>query len=225
MKTPPNHSSSVRTALFLTLVVCLLVSSVGCVSIRPGSGPDERRWETDQEKYENLSVPRKIGSNVGNGLVGVFDNGAQGAFSGALILSPYGGFLASKIGTVVGDVVGLIDDNPVTQPVFQGIVSRQFLRFGAGAAKMQRGVAAVHDGQIEAPEALPGDAYIGDHTWHTDAYIEQSGIVTLGGALVSDWLIRPVGNICLIFGGRDIQSNMDEFGLGLIESSFEVKGP
>ena len=211
-------------ALHVALAALVIAGSAGCVSVRPGSGPNERRWEIDEEPYEQLSTPRKIGTNVGNGLVGFFDSFAQGFMSGVSILTPYGGFIVSKIGTVVGDLVGLIDDNEVTQPVFQGVLSRQFLRFGTRARGLPAALALLHDAEFDFP-TLEVEDYTGDQMFHTDAYLQPSAVVALGAVIVSDIVVRPVGNLCLVFGAREQAAEMDEFGLELIEMSLNVQGP
>ena len=206
-------------------MVALLVVMVGVVSGCTTMGNRdavERRWDPAEAPYDEVGFHEKIGRNVRDGIVGMFDAPVQGFYSTALIASPYGGFLASKIATIMGDVVGLVDDNCVTRHVFNGVLSRHLLRFGGGAARMPRGMGGIHDTKFEAPE-MTLDDYVGDRYFHVKAYIEPSGLVTLGAAVISDGLIRPAGSFITIFGFRGTGESMDKFGKDLIEKSLKVK--
>ncbi len=47
-------------------------------------------------------------------------------------------------------------------------------------------------------------------------------LVSLGGIVVSDFLVRPAGNLLMIFGMRETGESMDQWGKGLIEKSMRV---
>jgi hypothetical protein len=179
------------------------------------------RWELEEKPYDQMGIPEKVGSNVRRGVLGIVDSLANALFSAVVIASPYGGTLISKLSTGVGDVVGLVDNNPATKYVTQGIISRQFLRFGSQAAKMTRALGVIHDTEFKGG-GLDPDAYLGDVTFHTKAYGHQSSLATLGTVILSDILIRPAGSFITIFGARDMGERMNEYGLDLIQKGTEV---
>ncbi len=183
----------------------------------------ERRWEYDEKAYADMNMAEKAGSNVRKGMLGVFDSLAQGAFSVFAIASPSGGSLARKVGTFVGDVVGLVDNNIATQHVTRGILSRQLLRFGTGAKGMPKGLGTIHDTKFDPPD-LELDDYIGKQTFHTKAYMEPSALAALVAVLVSDVIVRPAGGLITIFGARSQGEAMDEWGIDLIERSLKARG-
>ena len=117
-------STSIRGMVCLTLALGLVTASTPA-----GAEEFQRRWDQPETPFEDRNMAAKIGSNVRDGLWGVVDSLGQGAFSLVGLLSPYGGVAIRKISTLVGDVVGLVDNNPATRFVFRGILSRQFLRF------------------------------------------------------------------------------------------------
>ena len=183
----------------------------------------ERRWEHAEKAYADMNIAEKAGSNVRKGVLGVVDSVAQGAFSVFAIASPWGGALASKVGTFVGDVVGLVDNNIATQHVTRGILSRQLLRFGTRAKGLPKGLGTIHDTMFDPPD-LELDDYIGKQTFHTKAYMEPSSLAALVAVLVSDVLVRPAGGLITIFGARSQGEAMDEWGIDLIERSLKARG-
>ncbi len=152
---------------------------------------------------------------------GLVDSVAQGLFSAFAILYPGGGLLGAKVGTIAGDVVGLVDNNIVTKHVFKGILSRQLLRFGAGASGLHKGLGVIHDTDFTGPQ-LTLEQYIGDEIFHTDAYTAPSVLVTAGAVVISNFVIRPVGSIITILGARETGDSLHEYGLGLIDDSLDV---
>jgi len=203
------------------LALAVLAASL-IVAVPDSANALTRRWERiEVTPYDQMGIPEMVGTNVRRGLTGLVDSVMQGAFSGFRILSPWGGFLVSKIFTVAGDLVGIVDNNIVTQHVFQGILSRQFLRFGVGAKGITDGLGVIHDTEFTGQE-LALDAYIGDETFHTDAWTAPGGIVTLGAVIGSNFVIRPIGSVITIFGARATGDSMHEYGKGLIESSLDV---
>jgi hypothetical protein len=180
------------------------------------------RWDPPGPAYEDKSLPAKIGCNIRDGFVGVFDSLCQGLFSGVAILSPWGGFTAKKVVTIVGDVVGLVDNNIATQYVFNGVLSRQLLRFGAGNTVIVNGLGVIHDTEYDGPQ-LPLEVYVDDRYFHHEAYYTPSALVMIGGVVVSDILIRPVGNLIVVFGARETGEAIDDFGVRLVGKSTKPK--
>ena len=204
----------------LGLVAALTV--LGAAAHPVGAEEIERRWERSEMPYDEMNIPQKIGSNVRHGAVGLVDSVFQGAFSAFAVLSPWGGYASRKIGTFAGDVIGLVDDNPVTSHVFRGVLSRQLLRFGAGAKGFPKGVAMIHDTTFDVP-TLETEAFVDDRAFHTEAYVQHSILATVGGVVLSNLLIRPVGSLITIFGARETGDSMHEFGIDLIEESLRIR--
>ncbi len=209
----------------LKVIIVIVALALGGVSF-PGSAQAqdvERRWDHTEKAFEDMNIAQKIGSNARKGVVGLIDSVAQGAFSTFALLSPWGGFLASKLMTVTGDVVGLVDNNIATQHVTQGILSRQLLRFGSGAKGMPNALGNIHDTKFEAP-AMELEDFVGNQTFHTKAYVQPSALATLGAVVCSNLLVRPAGSLITIFGARSQGESMHEWGIDLIERSLQVKG-
>jgi len=214
-----------RLCMHLAVAAALIVGSFASLTL-----PDlaqaqeaERRWERHAEPaYDDMNIAQKAGSNLRTGVLGLVDSVAQGFFSGFAILSPWGGSLAKKVGTFVGDVVGLVDDNIVTEHVTRGILSRQLLRFGAGAGKgITKGLGVIHDTEFSGPE-MTLDDYVGERYFHTRAYVEPSALAGVGAVVISNFIVRPVGSIITIFGARETGEKMHEYGLDLIDRSLDV---
>jgi hypothetical protein len=206
-----------KGALGAALALSLVAGMAG-----PASAQTSRAWDLKETPYEQKNVAARIGSNVRDGLVGVFDNAGQALFSSVALISPYGG-LARKLVTFTGDVVGLVDDNPVTRHVLDGVLSRHLLRFGEGARGTPAAVAWIHD-QDDWNVPTPGrDVYVGRAWFRPDAYLSNSVLATVGAVVVSDLILRPVGNVITIFGARQMGGEMDEWGLDLIEQAAKVR--
>ena len=129
----------------LVAVVCFVWVQAAGVQNVSAQEEMQRRWDLQETPYADKSIPGKIGCNIRDGLVGTVDSLCNGLFSAVAILSPWGGFTAKKVVTIVGDVVGLVDNNIATKYVFKGILSRQLLRFGAGNTAIVGGLAVIHD--------------------------------------------------------------------------------
>ncbi len=205
-------------------IIIIIVSLALAGVIVPGSAQAvERRWELTEKAYADMNIAEKIGSNARKGFVGLIDSVFQGAFSAFAILSPWGGFLGSKVMTVAGDVVGLVDNNVATKHVTQGILSRQLLRFGVGAKRMPKALGGIHDTEFEAP-AMELEDYVGNQTFHTKVYMEPSALASLGAVVVSNLLVRPAGSLITICGARSQGAAMHDWGVDLIERSLKAKG-
>ena len=183
----------------------------------------ERRWELDETPYDQQNFFRKVGSNLRDGTVGLIDSIAQGVLSVVGLINPRsGGVALQKVATFGGDIVGLIDNNPGTQYVFKGIISRQLLRFGAGAKGASQGIAFIHDTEFEDVPGLELEDYVGDSAFHPRAYGRPSIVVGALGIVAGDFVVRPIGNILMIFGLRGTAETMDEWGKDVIEASLRV---
>ncbi len=211
-----------RGSRALAMVLALAMLTAVAAGPAAAQGDLERRWELEETPYAQQNFLRKIGSNVRDGTVGLIDSLAQGLFGAVAIFNPRSGGLAiQKLSTFGGDVIGLVDNNPVTKHVTKGILSRQLLRFGAGARRTASGIAFLHDTEFDIP--MPDlEEYVGDSAFHPQAYIRPSIVFGLGGIVVSNFVVRPVGNVLMIFGLRETGESIDQWGIDLIESSLKV---
>ncbi len=183
----------------------------------------ERRWTLDETPYDQQNFVRKIGSNVRDGTVGLVDSLVQGVMSVVSLINPRsGGVALQKLATFGGDIVGLIDNNPGTQYVFKGILSRHLLRFGAGAKGASQGIAFIHDTEFEDVPGLELEDYVGDTAFHPRAYGRPSIVVGALGIVAGDFVVRPIGHILMIFGLRGTGETMDQWGKNVVEASLRV---
>ncbi len=213
--------SSLGRGLSAVLLSVMMVT-VAVSTVLPDSAmANTLRWELEERPYDQMGIPQKIGSNLRMGVLGVFDSFANGLFSAFAIVTPAGGSLVSKLATIVGDVVGLVDNNPATRHVTQGILSRQFLRFGVGARGLHTKLGIIHDTEFTGTN-LDNDAFLGDRAFRPDVYTHQSAVVTLGTVVLGDILIRPAGYLITIFGARDTGQQMNDYGLDLIQRGTKV---
>jgi hypothetical protein len=59
--------------------------------------------------------------------------------------------------------------------------------------------------------------------FHTESYIASSTLATTGAVIVSDLVVRPIGRLITIFGGRGIGDELDDWGLNLIDQATKVR--
>lgn len=198
--------------------------AVGCSTFDPKEAPLKfkysPRWALNEIPYDETTTRERIGRNIRDGSVGLVDSFFQGAASAGMIVS-FTGLFVQKFATMGGDVIGLIDDNPYTEHVFKGVLSRQLLKLGASGKGFVGTISGLHEHTFEGPELDIFD-YVGQEAFHTKVYTRPSAIILLGGIVTADFVVRPVGNIVTIFGFRDTGKKIDEFGLDLIETSANI---
>lgn len=217
------RSATGRAAILLMTMGALMFG--GCTTYDPADQPMraqfQPRWEVNEVPYEAEEVGtfERAGRNVRDGMVGIVDNWAQGAFSVFMIL-PVSGYSAEKLAIMLGDVIGLIDDNAYTEHVFKGIVSRQFLRFGSGARDFLPALSGLHQHTFEGPKFTVLD-YVGPDTFHTKVYGRPSAVTVLLGVVTADFFIRPAGNFITIFGARETGNKLNETGFDVIQYSID----
>jgi hypothetical protein len=204
--------------LFLALAAFLVAGAAAPVSAQQV----ERSWDLTERPYDQMNLPQKVGTNVRNGVVGLVDSVGQALFSGVALISPYGG-LGRKAGTFIGDVVGVVDNNPATRHVLNGILSRHLLRFGSGMRGVPKGVATIHDADGWDTPTPGREAFVSEQWFHTEAYTSNSVLAGTGAVIVSNLIVRPVGSLITIFGARQTGKEMNEGGLDLIEQSLKVR--
>ncbi len=184
-----------------------------------GRGQLVRRWDYP-DNYDQLSLPGKIGTNVRDGAVNLVDSVGQGLVTGYSVVLI--GVALPKAATFVGDVVGLVDNNPVTKHVLNGVLSRHLLRLGIGSRGAPRAAAFIHDSEWDI-QTVSVDAYIGDTYFHPEPYAHPSIVGGLVGVIIGDIVVRPVGSIVTIFGGRETGKRLDARGLRIIEDGFRFR--
>ena len=132
------------------------------------------------------------------------------------------GTAVPKAATFLGDVVGLVDNNPLTKHVLNGVLSRHLLRLGVGSRGAPAAAAFIHDSKWDIPTA-PVDAYIGDSYFHPEPYAHPSIIGGLVGVVIGDIVVRPFGSIITIFGARETGKRIDAQGISIVEGGFRLR--
>ena len=196
-----------RRALWLAVCVTL---GAGAAS---GEGLD---WEVEESADAPVAV--RAARNVRDGVLSLGDAffDANTAVFGCFALA------ASQLFMGAGDLVGLVDDNPVTQHVSKGVLSKQLAKVGylwhvAGAESLlgshgleverwaASDVATLNPllsdedvAELEGPLPLDPLAFVEDSMFHADAYQPAAPFADLGAALVADAVMRPAASVLRI---------------------------
>ena len=166
-------------------------------------------------------------------VVGLLDCAADlqlGVFAEAALLT--GTLLAGA-----SDVIGLVDDNPVTEHVTKGVASKSLAKtaylfhlagaeaiLGSHGLETERWLAAslAELNPLLAPEAaepaLPLDPldFVGEGLVHPRPWTARvPGAIALA-AVAADGVVRPLGNVARIFGLRSLADRSEDFGTGLV---------
>ncbi len=213
-------SSVILLAVACSLFGCSTYDKREFAVQNPQAAARQTKWSVNEKPYEQCPWYEKGARNFRDGTIGLVDDTFVGIVSGQIIIARTG-FLTQKVSVFFGDIVGLVDDNAVTEHVFKGILSRQFYRLGSRAGGMPRAVEALHEADWEYPEKSTFD-YIGDKPFHHDIYFEPGAIPSVLGIAVGDFIVRPVGNVLLIFSIREPALAVDEAGLKVIEFGLNV---
>jgi len=173
-----------------------------------------------------------------DGVLGFFDCAADlqlGAFSELSLVS--GALLMGA-----SDLVGLLDDNPVSQHVFKGVASKSLAKtaylfhLAGGEAILgshgletewyvERELAELNpllaDEETAAPLPLEPLAFVEEGLLHADVYrAHLPGSILLTSAL-ADGVLRPLGNLARIAGARHSADRVESFANGLVRSAIE----
>jgi hypothetical protein len=195
----------------------------------------ELDWEVEEKPAgPALSWVR----GVRDGLIGLVDNLSDlqtGAFAELALVG-------GQIVMGGSDLIGLVDDNPLTQHVFKGVASKSLARTaylmhiaGAEAILGSHGLESewyleaelvelnpLLQGEDAGPR-LPADplAFVGEGMFHGDAYrVHLPGSVALA-AIASDLALRPLGNLMRIVGWRAGADRLEQSGRGLIRRAID----
>jgi hypothetical protein len=210
-------------------VICGAVAGAfGCKTVPRDEFPDKYplrakyspRWDTNETPLEEAGRVDRIGRNIRDGMVGVVNNWVQGGFT-LMTISPTSGYIVQKGSIILGDVIGLLDDNEWTEHIFLGVISRQFLRFGTKAQEFTGTMGAIHDTTFDDPKHQTLDI-VGPETFHVKVYGRPSALGAFGASAVADFVVRPAGNFLVVFGARDTAKKVDQAGLDLIQMGMDL---
>jgi len=184
------------------------------------AGPAASAQSLDWEVEEAAEAPAPIVAvrNVRDGVLGLGDAffDVNTAVFGSFAL------LASQLCMAASDGIGLVDDNPLSEHVTKGIVSKNLAKvaylwhlagaeslLGSHGLERERWVTAEVAGwspllsdedvaELGGPLPLEPLAFVGEATFHADAYRPHAPFVDLGAALVVDGVMRPAASLLRI---------------------------
>jgi hypothetical protein len=205
----------------LRLAVCVMLGA----NAASAEGLD---WEV--EESADATAPVRAARNVRDGVIGLADAffDANTAVFGCFALA------ASQLFMGAGDLVGLVDDNPVTQHVSKGVLSKNLAKVGylwhlAGAESLlgshgleverwaASDVATLNPllsdedvAELEGPLPRGPLAFVEDSMFHADAYQPAAPLVDLGALVLVDGVLRPVASVLRIAQQREQADALDE---------------
>jgi hypothetical protein len=197
----------------MTGVRPLLLCGVLAASGASAEGLD---WEV--EERADAPAPLRAAQNVRDGALGLADAflDANTALFGCFALA------ASQLFMAASDGVGLLDDNPVTQHVSKGLLSKNLARvaylwhlagseslLGSHGLEVERWATSdaatlnplLSDEDVTALAGpLPRDplAFVEESLFHADAYQPAAPLVDLGATVVVDGALRPAASLLRI---------------------------
>jgi hypothetical protein len=200
-----------------------------CVMMPAGaSWAEGLDWQV--EERADAPAPVLAARNVRDGVLGLGDAffDANTAVFGCFALA------ASQLFMGAGDLVGLVDDNPVTQHVTKGVLSKNLAKVGylwhlAGAESLlgshgleverwaASDVATLNPllsdadvAELEGPLPLDPLAFVGESMFHADAYRPHAPFVDLGATVLVDGIMRPAASVLRIAQQRERADALDE---------------
>jgi hypothetical protein len=205
-------------------------SAVLCCALLLAAGAARAQrldWEVDEPV--EAPAPVRAAENVRDGVLGFADAffDANTAVFGAFALA------ASQVCMAASDGVGLVDDNPLTEHVTQGILSKNLAKvaylwhlagaeslLGSHGLERERWAAGPVAGlspllseedvaELEGPLPLDPLAFVGEATLHADTYRPHAPFVDLGAALVADAVLRPAASVLRIAQQREVADAID----------------
>jgi hypothetical protein len=201
---------------------------LGVAFVASGASAEGLDWQVHER--EPAPTPIAVARNVRDGAIGLADLyfDANTALFGCFSLA------ASQLFMVAGDGVGLIDDNPVTQHVTKGLLSKNLAKVAylwhlAGAESLlgshglevdrwaTRDAATLNpllgDEDVESLEGpLPRDplVFVEESMFHADAYQPVAPLVDLGATVVVDGVLRPAASLLRIAQAKGAADALDE---------------
>jgi hypothetical protein len=220
-----------KKAIFRVALTGLLLAAV-TVAYGSFDRPIKVTSETDKEaKYYDSKFSRGVRSifyNVRDGSLGLVQNVWQlgaGLAAGTLIVP-------GKAAVLAGDVVGFADDNIFTRPILRGIVSDTIEEFSYFPFRHAKGIMLMTHEMDDISIVVDRLDYVDDDVvFKSRLYLRPYAIIVVPATLLSDGLIRPIGNIAKIFslrrftdmGVEDIPDRIDQFGLRMILKAYNMK--
>jgi hypothetical protein len=210
----------VSLVLFFALVSLAFASFDEPIVVKSEKVPQAKIYDT---KFSKLV--RGICYNVRDGVLGILNNGYQavmGVGSGASLLT-------GKVLIFTGDVIGQFDDNIFTRYIFRGWLSDKFEELAFVAFTKSSDIMLISDKMSGLPIVTEPEEFTRDDViWHTRLYLQPHVIFTVPVVLISDCIVRPIGNIAKIFSFRrftdlevnDVPTQIDEWGRNLIRRAY-----
>jgi hypothetical protein len=226
-----------RTALACAGVVLGLAA---CLA--PGAAGAQRLdWQV--EERPDAALPVRAARNVRDGVLTFADAflDANTALFGEFAL------LAGKVTMGVSDVVGLVDDNPVTEHVTRGVLSGALARTaylwhlagsesllgGHGMAEERWAAEAMTglnpllaDEDVEdAGGTLPLEPleFVEEGLLHDRVYRTHSTLLGLGAVVAADLALRPAAGVLRIVQLRSAGDALERSGNDLVRRATEVE--
>jgi hypothetical protein len=201
---------------------------LGSALVASGASGEGLDWEVHER--EPAPAPVLVARNLRDGLIGLADVyfDTNTALFGCFSLA------ASQLFMIASDGVGLIDDNPVTQHVSKGLLSKSLAKVaylwhlaGAEALLGSHGVEVerwasrdaatlnplLGDEDVESLQGpLPRDplAFVEEAMFHADAYQPAAPLVDLGAAVAVDLALRPAASLLRIGQAKVAADAIDE---------------
>jgi hypothetical protein len=205
------------------------VVPVLCVALLASGAARAEGLDWEVEERGDVAAPVRAARNVRDGVLGLGDAffDANTAVFGAFALA------ASQLCMAASDGIGLVDDNPVTEHVTKGIVSKNLAkvaylwhlagaesllgshgleaeRWAAGpVAELNPLLSDADVAELEGPLPLDPLAFVGEATIHTDTYRPHAPFVDLGAALLADGVLRPTASLLRIAQAPDTADTID----------------
>jgi len=221
---------TLQRAAGVAFVLCLLPLCL----LGPGASAEGLDWEVQES--EDAALPVHVLRNVRDGFLTFGDAfmDANTALFGLFSL------VAGQATMAFSDVVGLVDDNPATQYVTKGILSKNlaktaYLWHVAGSESLLGGhgleterwatadVAGLNpllaDEDVDAltgPLPLDPLDFVGEATLHTRVYRPHAALLSLGAVAVSDVAMRPAAGLLRILQFRGTGDALDDKASDLV---------
>jgi hypothetical protein len=180
------------------------------------AGAERLDWEVAESAEPAPAV--RAARNVRDGVLGLGDAffDANTALFGAFALA------ASQLCMAASDGIGLVDDNPLSEHVTKGVVSKNLAkvawlwhlagaesllgshgleqeRWATGAVAELNPLLSDEDvAALAGPLPLDPLAFVGEATFHSETYRPHAPVVALGAALVADGVLRPAASLLRI---------------------------
>jgi len=218
-------------AILRNAVAGLLLTAVS-VSYGSFDRPIKVTSEADKEaKYYDSKFARGVRSvfyNVRDGALGLFQDAWQlGMGLAAPALIPPG-----KALVFAGDVVGFVDDNLFIRPLLRGMFSDIIEEISFFPFREARGIMLMTHELDDIAIVSDHEEYVrSDVIFKTRLYLRPYLMFVVPATVISDGIIRPIGNVAKIFSLRrftdmdveDVPDRIERFGLHMIMKAYNMK--